>query len=639
MEAGYHNFRKGQDIILLTGLSLILSLFVNCTTSKPYQLTDVAPKLRAYQGTDLDPYKNNPILITETKNRKYDELIKEAHMALSTLEFAEAVAIRADSKKTVGEPVQKEMEAAAAVEDDLPKIVASLPETQVKLTELIKDVPNDFDGPMIGRVTRELGELSSSLNSISSRAPAIQSSLRNLRADANNYADSQLINKNDETLSDSEKNKKDESTVLDSDPNINGDNDKKIDTVQPAKKEKKTEISIKRVNRKTKVTGKANEMIDSEIRKQEDNLSDEEKKDLEYTEQIKKGLVQVFQQEYFRNHRSLEKILTTHPIPRVRAAAALALGRIRAGRVALQSAIDKDGYQVRPSAYKALSEIGDKRSLSYFIAGTKAEDPEVIAVSYEGLGKTKDPAGREMILSTGLNSEYVIIVCSSLRGLAYNHVPADIEIYERFLKSEEPEIKEAVIESLAIHGTRDSLRVLERVVKEEPTLSLLAIEKIEKNPSLSATLALIRINENSQDERVAKRIGEALLRRKAFGRYAIILIEDDFLRQEPNERSKPVSYIKAKEIGFVLGETKKEFAVRIGEDILTDKYIQLKMESTLPGARESFVSGWVFYPKLDIIEVKKLGSDGKEGKYSNIKKGKHSNLFNPEADTKSNPRD
>lgn len=639
MEAGYHNFKKGQDIILLTGLTLFLSLIVNCSTSKPYQLTDVAPKLRAYQGTDLDPYKNNPLQITETKNRKYDDLIKEAHTALSTLEFAEAVAIRADSKKTVGETVQKEMEAAAIVEDDLPKIVANLPDIQTKISELIKDVPNDFDGPMIGRVTRELGELSTSLNTLSVRAPAIQSSLRNLRADANNYADSRSLTKNEDLLQESGENKKEENSTLESNTNGNEDSEKKVEPVQPSKKEKKDEISIKRVNRKTKVTGKANEMIDSEIRKQEDNLSDEEKKDIEYTEQIKKGLVQVFQQEYFKNHRSLEKILSSHPIPRVRAAAALALGRLRAGRVALQTAIDKDGYQVRPSAYKALSEIGDKRSLSYFIAGTKAEDPEVIAVSYEGLGKTKDPAGREMILSSGLNSEYIIIVCSSLRGLAYNHVPADIEIYERFLKSEEPEIKEAVIESLAIHGTRDSLRVLERVVREEPSLSLLAIEKIEKNPNLSATLALIRINENTQDERIAKRIGEALLRRKAFGRYAIILIEDDFLRQEPNERSKPVSYIKAKEIGFVLGETKKEFAVRIGEDILTDKYIQLKMESTLPGARESFVTGWVFYPKLDIIEVKKIGSDGKEGKYSNLKKGKHSNLFNPESDTKSIRKD
>ncbi len=184
MEAGYHNFKKGQDIILLTGLTLFLSLIVNCSTSKPYQLTDVAPKLRAYQGTDLDPYKNNPLQITETKNRKYDDLIKEAHTALSTLEFAEAVAIRADSKKTVGETVQKEMEAAAIVEDDLPKIVANLPDIQTKISELIKDVPNDFDGPMIGRVTRELGELSTSLNTLSVRAPAIQSSLRNLRADA-----------------------------------------------------------------------------------------------------------------------------------------------------------------------------------------------------------------------------------------------------------------------------------------------------------------------------------------------------------------------------------------------------------------------------------------------------------------------
>lgn len=633
MEAGYHNLKKGQDIIWKFCLCVILSLYIQCSTSKPYQLTDVSPKLQAYQGTELDPLKNNPTSITQTKKRKYDSIIEEAHRAISLLEFAEVVALKADSKKTVNEPVKQEMEAAAIIEEDLPKIISELPDLKADMNTLIQDVPKDFDGPMIGRVTRELGLLLKSLENISDKATAIQTSIRNLRSDANNYADSKTVNSTEETTPLVE-----EPSILD----VETSKPEKVSVEEPVKeniKDQKSEISIKRLNRKSKVTGKATEMIEGEVKKQEDTLSDEERKDIEYTEQIRKGLIQVFQWEYFKKGKNLEKILATHPIPRVRAAAALALGRLKTGRGALQMAIDKDGYQVRPSAYKALSEIGDKRSLSYFIAGTKAEDPEVIAVSYEGLGKTKDPAGREMILTTGLASEYVVIVCGSLRGLAYNHVPADIEIYEKFLKSEESEIKEAVIESLAIHGTRDSLRVLERVVKEEPTLSLLAIEKIEKNPNLSATFTLIRLNESLEDERITKRIGEALLRRKAFGRYAIILIEDDFLRKDPNERSKPISYIKAKEIGLVVGETKKEFAVRIGEDILTDKYIQVKMESTLPGSRESYVTGWVFYPKLDIIEVKKLGKENTSGKYSNLKTGKHKNLFNPEAESKNFKKD
>ncbi|TGM52691.1 HEAT repeat domain-containing protein [Leptospira vanthielii] len=596
---------------------MVLVLLISCSTSKPYQLTDVSPKYKEYQGSDLDPHKTKDVIIPVTNNRKYDEFIQEAHKAIALLEFAENVALRADSKKTVGEPADKEMQAAAYLEEDLPPIIAKLPGLVQTNQDLIDSTPNDFDGPAIGRVSYELGNILESLKQNSPKAIGIHNAIRHLRSDSGKDAAEKEIK-----------------PVVE-DPVIKPneiDTAKKVEKIIPKKVDTTPKISIKRLNRKTKVTGKAKvtDQINELVKKEEEAvLSDEEKKDKEYTEQIRNGLVQVFQWEYYRRPKNLEKILTTHPIPRVRSAAALALGRLQAGRLSLQNAIDKDGYQVRPAAYKALSDLGDKRSLPYFIAGTKAEDPEVIAVSYEGLGKTKDPAGREMILTTGLASEYVVIVSGALRGLAYHKLDADVEVFDKFLKSNDQEIKEAALEALAIHGSRESLRILERVVAEEPNLALLAVDEISKNPSLSATFALIRLNESQTDEKINKRIGESLLRRKAFGKYAIILIEDDYLRSEPNERSRPVSYIKNKEIGLILSETKKEFAVRIGEDILTDKYIQVKMESTLPGARGAFVTGWVFYPKLDIIEVKQLGSDGNSGKYSNLKKGKHNNLFNP----------
>lgn len=621
MEVGYQMFQKGQDIIWKSSLWVVLVLLISCSTSKPYQLTDVSPKYKEYQGSDLDPHKSKSVTIPVTKNRKYDEFIQEAHKAIALLEFGENVALRADSKKTVGEPVDKEMQAAAYLEEDLPVVIAKLPGLIQTNQDLIDSVPNDFDGPAIGRVSYELGNILDLLKQNSPKAIGIQNAIRHLRSDSGNYNQGKDIAE------------KDIKPVAE-DPVIitnEVETPKKIEKIIPNKVENPTKISIKRLNRKAKVTGKAKvtDQINESVKKEEEVLSEEEKKDREYTDQIRKGLVQVFQWEYYRKPKNLEKILTTHPIPRVRAAAALALGRLKAGRVSLENAIDKDGYQVRPAAYKALSDIGDKRSLSYFIAGTKAEDPEVISVSYEGLGKTKDPAGREMILTTGLASEYVVIVSGALRGLAYHKLDADVEVFNKFLKSNDQDIKEACLEALAIHGSRESLRILEKFVSEEPNMALLAIDEISKNPSLSATFALIRLNESQTDEKINKRIGESLLRRKAFGKYAIILIEDDYLRAEPNERSKPVSYIKNKEIGLILSETKKEFAVRIGEDILTDKYIQVKMESTLPGARDAFVTGWVFYPKLDIIEVKQLGSDGNSGKYSNLKKGKHNNLFNP----------
>lgn len=618
MEIGYQMFQKGQDIIWKRSLWVVLVLLISCSTSKPYQLTDVSPKYKEYQGSDLDPHKSKSVTIPVTNNRKYDEFIQEAHKAIALLEFGENVALRADSKKTVGEPVDKEMQAAAYLEEDLPVVISKLPGLIQTNQDLIDSVPNDFDGPAIGRVSYELGNILDSLKQNSPKAIGIQNAIRHLRSDSGNY-------------NQGKDNTEKENKPVVEDPIIVTNEVETPKKIIPNKVENLSKISIKRLNRKAKVTGKAKvtDQINESVKKEEEVLSEEEKKDREYTDQIRKGLVQVFQWEYYRKPKNLEKILTTHPIPRVRAAAALALGRLKAGRVSLENAIDKDGYQVRPAAYKALSDIGDKRSLSYFIAGTKAEDPEVIAVSYEGLGKTKDPAGREMILTTGLASEFVVIVSGALRGLAYHKLDADVEVFSKFLKSNDQDIKVASLEALAIHGSRESLRILEKFVSEEPNMALLAIDEISKNPSLSATFALIRLNESQTDEKINKRIGESLLRRKAFGKYAIILIEDDYLRSEPNERSRPVSYIKNKEIGLILSETKKEYAVRIGEDILTDKYIQVKMESTLPGAREAFVTGWVFYPKLDIIEVKQLGSDGNSGKYSNLKKGKHNNLFNP----------
>ncbi|MDF3821420.1 HEAT repeat domain-containing protein [Leptospira sp. 96542] len=614
MELGYHTFKKGQDIIWKVGFCLSLILFVGCSSTRPFQLTDVSPKYKAYQGTDLDPHKSQKLSVPVTKSKKYDDFLMEAQKSISLLEFAENVAIRADAKKTVNEPITMEMEASASLEEDLPAIIAYLPSLIKKSDELLDSAPNDFDGPAIGRASRALGDAQNLLKKFAGKAEVIHTAIKNLRLNSSNSANTKQVvgEKVAEII---------EEPVI-----IKEEKPKEEKKVIP-KDEKK--ISIKRLNRKSKVTGKTKDIINAQVIQEEEVLSEEEKKDRVYTEQIKNGLVKVFQWEYHKRPKELEKLLSTHPIPRVRAAAALALGRLKAGRISLQNAIDKDGYQVRPSAYKALSDIGDKRSLSYFVAGTKAEDPEVMAVSYEGLGKTRDPAGREMILTTGLASEYVIIVGGSLRGLAYNKVPADVEIFDKFLKSPEVEIKEAAVEALAIHGSRESLRVLERLVAEEPSLALRAVDEIGKNPSLSATFALIRLNEAQPNEAVAKRIGENLLRRKAFGRYVTILIEDDFLRKEPNERSQPVSYIKAKEIGLVLQESKKEYAVRLGEEIVTDRYIQVKMESTLPGSKDGYVTGWVFYPKLDIIEVKKLGSDGNQGKYSNVKKGKHTNLFNP----------
>lgn len=612
MEIGYHNQSKGQDIIWRSMFVLGFLFCVSCSTTKPFGLQDVSPRYKSFVGTDLDPYKEKPIELPVTNRKKYDDFIQEAQKVQTLLEFAETVALRADSKRTAGDTIQREMEASAYLLEDLPPIIDSLPRLIDTSQELLRDAPNDFDGPSIGTASRELGTLLNSLRELADKAPAITSTLQNIRQDSGNYAQT--------SIQESPAKNQTEPLVV--------ENPTPIEEKKPVDKKVVNRVAIQRLNRKTKITGQLTNQIQEKVNKEEEEvLSEEEKKDREYTEQIRKGLVQVFQWEYFRNVGKLESLLANHPIPRVRSAAALALGRLKAGRLSLQKAIDRDGYQVRPSAYKGLADIGHKSSLSYFLEGVKSEDPEVVAVSYEGLGRTKDPLGREWILTKGLSSEYVIIVGGALRGLAYNKVSADVEVFDKFLKSTDNDIKQAAVEALAIHGTRESLKILERVVNAEPNLASFAIDELGKNPSLTATFSLVRLGESIEDEKLSKRISEALLQRKAFGRYAIILAEDDYLRKEPNERSAPISYLKSKDIGLVLGETKKEFAVRIGDKIVTDKYIQIKVESTIPGSASPYVSGWLFYPKLDIIEVKKLGSD--EDPKVKTKKMKHSNLFDP----------
>jgi hypothetical protein len=627
MEIGSHKTKLGQDIILHCGLAVIFILLSNCSSPKPFQLTDVSPRYKEFQGTDLDPNKKNPTDVFVSNSQTYDAFFLKAHKAITSLEFAENVVIQAETKKSAGLEIKNEMNAAGYILEDLPPIVSDLKGLQKTNFELIDSAANDFDGPSLGKVSAELGRIQDSLNELEPKSEKIMQSIKNLRADSANYAESRAITgEKDNTIQEP----KIDPVIIAETPALTPVEVEK----KPIKKKQNSKVQINRLPKKNKVTGSAKDLFKEEIREVEDNLTDDERKENEYTDKIRSGLVEIFKWEYYKNSKNLETILLSHPIPRVRAAAALALGRIKSGRASLQKSIDKDGYQVRPAAYKALSDLGDKKSLSYFISGTKAEDIEVIAASYEGLGKTRDPAGREMIISTGLNSEYVLVVASSLRGLGYNKIPGDVTLIEKFLKSsEELEIKEAAIDSLSIHGSRESLRVLEENFKEQPQLAAKILYAIGNNPSLSATFSLIRLNESIEDEKFSQLIGEYLLRRKAFGKYAFILVEDDFLRKDPNERSKPVSYIKAREVGLVISETKQEFAVRMGEDILTDKYVQLKLESTIPGSRSQYINGWIFSPKIEMIEVKSL-SDAKQGKYSNLKTGKHQNIFNPDEKTK-----
>ncbi|GBF51284.1 hypothetical protein LPTSP4_28160 [Leptospira ryugenii] len=624
MEVASHKTKLGQDIIWSLCLVPFFLFLIDCTSTRPFQLSDVSPKYAEFQNTDLDPNQGKLQQLYTSKNQVYDSFILKANKAISELEFGENVALQGENKKSFGEDIKLEMTAAGYLTESLPQTVEELPDLLSKCRELIKVAPNDFEGPSLGAVTNELTQIETKLKSLSQKSDRIVQSLKNLRSDSSNYTKNRDLT---EAKNDKIQSTKQDPIVVDQPVVLQ---EEKLPEDKKDKPDNKSKIRISKLKKNGKVVGTTKELFKEEIKQVEDELSEEEKRENEYTEKIRSGLVEVFKWEYYKNGRNLEKILLTHPIPRVRSAAALALGRLKTGRLSLQKAIDKDGYQVRPSAYKALSEIGDKRSISYFFEGTRAEDIEVIAASFEGLGKTKDPSGRELLLTNGISSEYVVVVASSLRGLGYHQLNSDIPVFERFLKSaEENELRETAIDALAIHGSREALRVLETEFKEQPNFSERILESIGKNKSLSATFALIRLNESTEDPKLTGYIGELLLKRKAFGKYAFITISDDYLRLEPNERSKAISYVKEKDIAVVLKESPKEYSIRINEEIVTDKYYQLKMESSTPGTRGQYVNGWIFGSKLELIEVKSLGAN-KEAKYTNLnKKKKHQNIFNP----------
>lgn len=518
MEVSSHKSIMGQDIFFKGIIAFLIILSFNCSSTKQFQLTDASPKFKEFEGGNLDPNKGKDNRINLTNNRDYNDFLLKANKSITTLEFGENVTIQIESKKTAKEPIESEMIASGYLVEDLPSIISDLPNLKNRNLELLDSAPNDFDGSSLGGISSDLSKILDKINILIPKSDTILRSLKFILSDAESYANSK-----DAKVEIAE-------TIL----------EPKVDSVLPSpeaeksktikKKPTKTQIdtkpklTINRISKKNKVTGTTRDLIKEEIKEPEQNFTEEEKREIEYAEKIRRGLVDVFKWEYYRKSKKLEALLLFHPIPRVRSAAALALGRLKAGRVALQNAINNDGYQVRPAAFKALADVGDRKSLLYFISGTKAEDVEVIAASYEGLGKTRDPAGREMIISQGLNSEYAGVVAGSLRGLAYNKIQGDVTLIENFLKSsEEKDIKIAAIEALSLHGSREALRILEQNVQEQPDLAMKILDEIGRNKSLSATFSLIRLNETSEAETLKKRIGEHLLRKKAFGKYAIIL--------------------------------------------------------------------------------------------------------------------
>lgn len=108
--------------------------------------------------------------------------------------------------------------------------------------------------------------------------------------------------------------------------------------------------------------------VSSYERRKRKDLTLKERQEIDYDLSVKKGILTVFRAETEKRYKTLDRIALTHPIPRVRAAAVLAIGRMGKGGIkTLHQVIEKDGEAVRQAAYRALADLGSPSSLNYFL--------------------------------------------------------------------------------------------------------------------------------------------------------------------------------------------------------------------------------------------------------------------------------
>lgn len=603
-------------------------MILGCGRTQAIRLGDVSPRFSELSGTNLDPLGGKPKEIPNTGLPKYDGFFRQANKTLLTLQIGEKVVDSAYEKKNAGKDISQEMEAAIDLEEELPALIAGMAILEATGRDLLDNIQTDLSGsnqrhiPVVGQ---ELDRIASDLAEYSVKAPKIFADISRLRRDGNNFsaiADS-LVPRDS----------------LDSNPDMDRENSTEpkepIAEEKPKEPKKSKKDSSDSDSEKFKLASPSIRNLPGNFSprstKREDSdevLTPEQIKEKEYSRKVEAGLLDVFRAEAARNTARLSQLALGHEIPRVRAAGAYALGRLGQGRVTLEKIIDTDGFVVRTAAFKSLAQIGDRKSLSYFLEGIKSSDPEIKAASFLGLGKTKEPVGRGLILGRGLTSELILVIGESLKGLGYYQVPADLDIIRKYLAVDERDLQLKSIEALTIHNTPESLKVLEESLTEYPKLSMEILESIGKSPDLAATFFLVKASQLYEDERILNRVGQLLLKRKAFGVYGMVLVEQDFIRKEPNERSQPTGKVELSDIGLVLKNTPKRYVVRIGDELVEDTYRQLKFENKLQGARDRYVSGWIFGKKIQMIAISKPSS-GKPARLENVNTGKHQNLFEP----------
>lgn len=301
--------------------------------------------------------------------------------------------------------------------------------------------------------------------------------------------------------------------------------------------------------------------------------------------------------------RQISRILLSHPLPEVRARAAQSLGKLGRGTRSLHKAIDTDGYQVRQEAYKSLERLGQRQSLKYFIKGIKSTDSEIRISSFKGLGKTKSSIARNILLKEGITSPDHTILAASLIGLGYFSRKEDIELFKKYLDSEVTEVKSAAIIALGVSKVPITTNLLLKYYETNPSMEPDVIHALSQKKNLAGTLALIKIMNNSKNENYQGMIQKELYLRRAFGNYAIVKTNTATIRKFHKASSEKVAILQKGDVAKIRKATEKLFKAKMNKEILEDRYYLLQTINTDPLAKKQIIQGWVFGPKIEVINL------------------------------------
>ncbi|MCX7999006.1 MAG: hypothetical protein N3A69_08670 [Leptospiraceae bacterium] len=301
--------------------------------------------------------------------------------------------------------------------------------------------------------------------------------------------------------------------------------------------------------------------------------------------------------------RQISRILLSHSLPEVRARAAQSLGKLGKGVRSLHKAIDTDGYQVRQEAYKSLEKLGQRQSLKYFLKGIKSTDPEIRISCFRGLGKTKSSIARNILLKEGISSPDHTILAASLIGLGYFSRKEDIELFKKYLDSEVTDVKSAAVIALGISKIPVTTHLLLKYYETNPSMEPDVIHALSQKKNLAGTLALIKIMNNSKNENYQGMIQKELYLRRAFGNYAIVKTNTATLRKFHKASSEKVAILQKGDVAKIRKATEKLYKATMNKEILEDRYYLLQVVNMDSQTRKQIIQGWVFGPKIEVINL------------------------------------